>query len=325
MKESRSLPDGGQGPLYKQLADLISKEISMGEIKRGSSLPTVRDLASEMELSAGTVMHAYDELERLGVIEKVRGKGTFVRHKDDTPHGKRQRAALAMEEMFSKMRSLGFSLSDIKSSFEAKLNEIEQTPKNVSVVVVDCNPEALYVIANQISQLRGAQVSCRLLENLSYVPGLMEDDSDIIVTTSNHYEMVVQAAAREERVCRVVLSPSAHTVAGLAKTEGKRVGMLTASGRFAWIIGNVCAELSRNAADIPKLQFGDKRISDFLFTLDTLILPDYYRHFCNLEDELAIEAFRTAGGDIIEFTYHLDAGSMMYLEQIILSVIEQMS
>jgi len=321
-KNKRTLPPGGKGPLYKQLANLIHTEISQGVIPPESSLPTVRDLAQEMMLSAGTVMHAYDELERLGIIEKVRGRGTFVCLQNNALHDKKERAMRLMDDLLSDMQKLGFSLHETQTLFDLKMRSAEYIPGTARVLVIDCNPEALFVIADQIEQVRGAQVECRLLNDLSHIPGLMEDNPDIIVTTASHYEMVVQSAAREDRVCRVVLSPSQNTVAKLAKAQGGKVGILTASNRFAWIINQVCDELSPGTSKTPHLLFGSERTEDFLFTLDTLILPDYYARLCTQSDIEVIRAFAESDGNVIEFTYHIDAGSLMYLEQRIESVLE---
>lgn len=325
-KSKRALPPGGKGPLYMQLADVILSEIKQGALVPDSSLPTVRDLAEEMTLSVGTVKHAYDELERQGFIEKIRGRGTFVRLQDETQQGKKDRAMRLMDELIRDMQGLGFSVREIQIYFDLKMRSIEDIPGNARVLVVDCNPEVLYVISNQIAQLQGAQVQCRLLEDLSYVQGVVEDDPDVIVTTANHYDMVVQAAVREDRVCRVALSPSQSTVVRLAKTaDSGRVGILCASNRFAWIIGTVCAELSPDISEIPHLLFGDNRAEDFLKSIDSVIVPDYYSRLCTPSDLSALRQFMDAGGSVIEFTYHIDAGSLMYLAQRIETVIAHKS
>ena len=313
------LPDG-EGPLYKQLADLILEEIKQGILEPNSNLPTVRDLAEEMSLSTGTVMHAYNELETLGVIEKIRGSGTFVRNQIDTQAGKKDRAMQIMDNLFRDMQELGFSVRETQIYFDLKLRGVEDTPNQANVLVVDCNPEALSIIANQISAVRGAQVSCRLLDDLSSVPGLLDTNPDVIVTTATHFDMVA-SLTREDLVTRVVLSPSRNTIASLAKVENNRIGMLTASDRFAQIVGNICNDFSSKFSQMPHMLFGDESVGDFIDSLDTIILPDHYSRLCSQADLLAIRAFEESGGSIIKFTYRIDAGSLMYLEQKIENVL----
>jgi len=313
----RILPPDGEGPLYKQLADMIIMEVEQGLLEPTDNLPTVRELAVEMKLSTGTIKHAYDELERLGYIEKVRGRGTFVRQKDDEAvQGKKDRAMRIMDSLLDDMQDMGFTLRDTQIFFNLKMREREDLPRSAHVVVVDCNPEALFLISEQVTLIRGAEVESRMLEGFALAPGSGEADPDLVVTTANHYETVAQASKHEDRVSRVVLSPSRSTVARLAKVEtAGNVGIMTASERFAGIIRRVYAELSSESADIPHLLFGGEGAETFLNSLDTVILPDKYSRFCSQDDLAAIHGFQQAGGGVIEFSYHIDAGSLMYLEQ----------
>ncbi|MGC4377962.1 GntR family transcriptional regulator [Fictibacillus sp. Mic-4] len=57
-----------------QIKELILKEVLLPEDK----LPSVRELASNLLINPNTVSKAYQELERQGIIETLRGKGTFV-------------------------------------------------------------------------------------------------------------------------------------------------------------------------------------------------------------------------------------------------------
>ncbi|KZE68733.1 GntR family transcriptional regulator [Fictibacillus phosphorivorans] len=57
-----------------QIKELILKEILLPEDK----LPSVRELSSTLLINPNTVSKAYQELERQGIIETLRGKGTFV-------------------------------------------------------------------------------------------------------------------------------------------------------------------------------------------------------------------------------------------------------
>ena len=65
-------------PIYQQLVDKIRTGAKMGTLAPGQQLPTVQELASELSIARGTIKRAYDELEHLGVLEKVQGRGTFI-------------------------------------------------------------------------------------------------------------------------------------------------------------------------------------------------------------------------------------------------------
>ncbi|MEV7694523.1 GntR family transcriptional regulator [Microbacterium sp. NPDC089189] len=80
-------------PPFEQVRAGIVAQIAAGERGVGSRLPTVRALASELELAPNTVARAYKELEAAGVIETRGRAGTFVSLDGDPVHRAGQRAA----------------------------------------------------------------------------------------------------------------------------------------------------------------------------------------------------------------------------------------
>ena len=67
-------------PPYEQIRSQISSLIATGALPMGSRLPTVRSLAADLGIAAGTVGRAYKELEAAGLIESRRRNGTVVAH-----------------------------------------------------------------------------------------------------------------------------------------------------------------------------------------------------------------------------------------------------
>lgn len=66
-------------PLYYQLHEHFRSQIQSGDLKAGDRLPSEEDLIEDSGLSRFTVRQAFQSLEREGYIERIRGKGTFVR------------------------------------------------------------------------------------------------------------------------------------------------------------------------------------------------------------------------------------------------------
>ncbi|MGE5676329.1 MAG: GntR family transcriptional regulator [Mycobacterium leprae] len=71
-------------PIYRQLVDQVRQAVASGVLKSGDRLPSVRDLAVELAVNPNTVAKAYQELERDGVIETPRGRGSFVADRKQT-------------------------------------------------------------------------------------------------------------------------------------------------------------------------------------------------------------------------------------------------
>src|SRR5581483_230357 len=77
MLENLTLQDNGV-PIYVQLREQILAAIGRGLLKPGAQLPTMRQVAVALKIDLNTVQRAYGELEREGVLETVRGRGSFV-------------------------------------------------------------------------------------------------------------------------------------------------------------------------------------------------------------------------------------------------------
>lgn len=64
--------------IYIQIADYISETILKKKWKQGDRLPSVRELAVEIEVNPNTVMRSYSYLQDEGIIYNKRGIGYFV-------------------------------------------------------------------------------------------------------------------------------------------------------------------------------------------------------------------------------------------------------
>jgi GntR family transcriptional regulator len=65
-------------PIYVQLREQILRHLGAGLLAPGDQMPTMREVAVALTVDLNTVRHAYDELERLGAITLIRGRGSFV-------------------------------------------------------------------------------------------------------------------------------------------------------------------------------------------------------------------------------------------------------
>lgn len=65
-------------PIYEQIELRIKELILKGALKAGEKLPSVREMSSILTINPNTISKAYGKLEREGIIETLRGKGTFI-------------------------------------------------------------------------------------------------------------------------------------------------------------------------------------------------------------------------------------------------------
>jgi len=65
-------------PIYLQIMDQIKQRVAVGDWVEGQAIPSIRQLAVDLQVSVITVKRAYLELEREGVIVTQQGKGSQV-------------------------------------------------------------------------------------------------------------------------------------------------------------------------------------------------------------------------------------------------------
>ncbi|HET9823656.1 MAG TPA: GntR family transcriptional regulator [Burkholderiaceae bacterium] len=65
-------------PLYRQIADLIVRNLEQGEWRPGEAIPSELELAARFRVSQGTVRKAIDELAAAHLLVRRQGKGTYV-------------------------------------------------------------------------------------------------------------------------------------------------------------------------------------------------------------------------------------------------------
>ncbi|WP_344928256.1 PLP-dependent aminotransferase family protein, partial [Streptosporangium carneum] len=76
------------GPRYRRIAEAVAEAVESRLVAAGDRLPAERPLADALSVSRGTVVRCLDELEAAGIVERLRGSGTFVRSRPawtDTP------------------------------------------------------------------------------------------------------------------------------------------------------------------------------------------------------------------------------------------------
>ena len=85
-------------PVYLQIVDQIKAAAASGALKSGEALPSIRPAAEELRINRNTVAKAYAELESMGVIETVPGKGCFLKE-NHSPLRKEVRRKMLTEEI----------------------------------------------------------------------------------------------------------------------------------------------------------------------------------------------------------------------------------
>ncbi|WP_394557239.1 GntR family transcriptional regulator [Priestia aryabhattai] len=84
------ISNNSKQPIYEQISKQIKQFILKGNLQEGTSLPSIRSLAKDLQVSVITTKRAYEELEREGFIYSLVGKGSFVSAQNETLLKERQ-------------------------------------------------------------------------------------------------------------------------------------------------------------------------------------------------------------------------------------------
>ena len=102
-------------PVYRQIVDQVRGAVAAGSLGAGDQLPTVRQLAVDLEINPNTVVRAYRELEYDGLLETHQGTGTFISNqKLHRPADERQRQLEQIaSDVIARTGAAGFSIREL--------------------------------------------------------------------------------------------------------------------------------------------------------------------------------------------------------------------
>ncbi|MCI1774980.1 MAG: GntR family transcriptional regulator [Paenibacillus lautus] len=123
------LSNASSDPIYIQIVNQIRQSILSGELRSGDSLPSIRQLAKDLQVSVITTKRAYEELEKEKLIDSVVGKGCFVSgaNKDFIREQRMTRLEEKMVEIIRESKELSMSKQDVLDYLNL-LYEEEHTP-----------------------------------------------------------------------------------------------------------------------------------------------------------------------------------------------------
>ncbi|GGY28368.1 GntR family transcriptional regulator [Streptomyces djakartensis] len=106
---------------YVQIVQQTKQALRLGLLEEGDKLPTAREVVEATAINPNTVLKAYRELEREGLVEARRGLGTFVRRSLGTaPADSPLRAEL--EAWAARARAAGLERDDVDALFTSVLD-----------------------------------------------------------------------------------------------------------------------------------------------------------------------------------------------------------
>jgi len=107
--------------IYLQIADYVCEKVLLKEWKADERIPSVRELAMQLEVNPNTVMRTFEFLQQQEIIYNQRGIGYFVSqqaHKNAQQYRKNEFIEKDLPQVFRNMFLLGMDPDELKPRFE---------------------------------------------------------------------------------------------------------------------------------------------------------------------------------------------------------------
>ncbi|MFI5844127.1 GntR family transcriptional regulator [Catenuloplanes sp. NPDC051500] len=110
---------------YLQLVQQVRQALRLGRLSVGDQLPTVKDVVARLAINPNTVLKAYRELEREGLVSPRPGVGTFV---TGMPAGESLAAheplRRELRDLIERSRTAGLDADVLEALFAATIREV---------------------------------------------------------------------------------------------------------------------------------------------------------------------------------------------------------
>lgn len=216
-------------PVYCQIADWIERQNENGLLRDGELLPSERKMCALTGAARNTVKRAYEELLRRGAAENGKNGRIYVKNCDmkNFGMGRQDRdAEEAVRESVERLKDCGLSWHETEHLFFKYMWEHLPVPEKPRLAWIDCSDEILKDTAGEIEKSCNVLVTPLLIDDLEADLSLLSDGGfDIVATTINHYDEVMQIWERTMgepprfELHTVVLTIGRETVSRIAKLE----------------------------------------------------------------------------------------------------------
>ena len=311
-----ALPERGGEPVYRRIVQLLTGYIQDGTLREGAQLPTVRALAGQLGVAQGTVKRAYDELERQGILTKAAGRGSFVAYRPPQAQSAQEAAALAADQLLERLHTLGLSDTQMEALLTERLRLRRQQRPQLRAALVECNPEILAQLRQQLGALEGIGLHPVLLDRARQHPERLASRCDVIITTAEHASELTKMTRRADKVAKIALRLTPQSIAAIVKlTPGAHVGILTHSLRFGALLQEHCRSYALGAVlDEPALLQPGAAFEAYLRGKSVILVPEGYENDCTSEVLGALHRFARRGS-VVPCAYRIDEGSRIYLTE----------
>ena len=211
---------------------------------------------------------------------------------------------------------MGISVHEMKQLFADQLRRFCAQQPKLQVALVECNPEVLAQLKEQLRHMDGIELHALLLEQVQQHPGRLAQQMDVMITTTEHAKQLAGMTGQAEKVAKIALRLQASSVAPIVKlSPGQRVGIVSQSLRFGALLRSFCDEYTQGLQIAgPALFDPPESLSAYLSGKDAVLVPEGYEKLCT-QKALGLLTQFAAHARLISCSYQIDEGSAIYLTE----------
>lgn len=305
-------------PVYKQVAQQINELIKTEQLHPGDRLPTERQLSQDTGIARGTIKAAYALLLEAGKIETRRGSGSFVSSKmsaNSIEYIRRE-----VRNMLERISDLQIHADDLLAIIQDEMKQLNQASATINIAWIDCCDECVWSAKRQLQPIDRVGFAGYLLNEVASTPSRLWDSFDLIITTTNHYQLLCQMLPNcLERLQQVTMDLSRDSAISIAQIPaGSRVLTLCRNQIFSDIMRDQLKDFDNLPAVLHFTdEDHDETIKRQLQKADVAIVYADYINSGRKGICQALNRFAENGGQIIPFDYRLDRGSVLYIREMV--------
>jgi GntR family transcriptional regulator len=306
-------------PIYLQIKHVLIEKIKNGAFP-DKKLPPVRQVAKDYTVSVNTVLKAYEELQKEGIVSGSVGRGTFV---TTNPQEllKQNRESLVkslIKHTLEKALALGFTIEDFEQSVTEFVREQKEIFSHITIAFIECNIEQLIYFANHLE----------LDPSIHHIPVLLSDfienivqtskkinDCDMVITSFYHLSEVKSFLVNYDKpIIGINLEPEMSTIVEIAKVVPDSViGIVTTSTRFLNIVKDILSDLDLKFREVLETNSDDEEtIHRLVQKCDTVLVSP--------KRKKVVEKYVKPTTKVIEFVFTPDRTSISNIKVAILEL-----
>ncbi|MSP11641.1 MAG: GntR family transcriptional regulator [Chloroflexi bacterium] len=256
-----------------EIARKLEDSIRSGIYPEGSRLLTVRELAQELGVNKNTAVRAYQELEKKGYLELVRGRGAFVRRREPARSLDEGQWMAEMEQLLKDARQQGLNRDTVLQRVLSSIDRI-LGKESLRVAFVECNQQDIVSLGNDLSGAVEHAMEGVLLSDLVAEPEGVAAQFDLVVTTFYHLGEVnkVLGQVGQDKVVGVHAMPSHDALLNIARLHETVIGLVCELSSTVNSLTHIIHTYHPEATILPALFNDYLRLETVLAKVDVLVV-----------------------------------------------------